>query len=125
MAANEYKGLGFQPPTEQSVIDYAKKHRKSFEKKGESFKEGMKHARKELSYEADANVVTTLFSTKDNYSKENNEDNVFEIADKLESSKVMPSNIDLDLRFTDNNIGTVKPRYDDKDVTSFGVFKNE
>ncbi|MGW7783118.1 DUF1672 family protein [Staphylococcus xylosus] len=85
----------------------------------------MKHARKELSYEADANVVTTLFSTKDNYSKENNEDNVFEIADKLESSKVMPSNIDLDLRFTDNNIGTVKPRYDDKDVTSFGVFKNE
>ncbi|MGW7798579.1 hypothetical protein [Staphylococcus xylosus] len=33
--------------------------------------------------------------------------------------------MDLDLRFTDNNIGTVKPRYDDKDVTSFGVFKNE
>ncbi|MGW7865811.1 hypothetical protein [Staphylococcus xylosus] len=22
-------------------------------------------------------------------------------------------------------MGTVKPRYDDKDVTSFGVFKNE
>lgn len=26
---------------------------------------------------------------QDNYSKENNEDNVFEIADKLESSKVI------------------------------------
>ncbi len=37
MPADKYKGQGFQPKAEDDAIEYAKKHRKAFEKKGEQF----------------------------------------------------------------------------------------
>ncbi|EOD9692226.1 DUF1672 domain-containing protein [Staphylococcus aureus] len=37
MEASKYVGQGFQPPTEKNAIEFAKKHRKEFEKVGEQF----------------------------------------------------------------------------------------
>ncbi|WP_281512395.1 DUF1672 family protein, partial [Mammaliicoccus vitulinus] len=37
MPADKYKGQGFQPNAEEDAIEYAKKHRKAFEKRGEQF----------------------------------------------------------------------------------------
>ncbi|MGT2596370.1 DUF1672 family protein [Staphylococcus aureus] len=33
----KYVGQGFQPPAEKNAIEFAKKHRKEFEKVGEQF----------------------------------------------------------------------------------------
>lgn len=108
-----------------SLKDYRTYFEPLINKNDNDFKEGMKKAYKYTNYEAQVDVVTTLFSTKNNYSKKNNTDNVFNLADDLESKKNMPSDIDLTLRYTDSNINSIKPRYDDKDVTSFGVFDGE
>ncbi|HDB3249345.1 TPA: DUF1672 family protein, partial [Staphylococcus aureus] len=35
MEASKYEGQGFQPPAEKDAIEFAKKHRKEFEKVGE------------------------------------------------------------------------------------------
>ena len=37
MPASKYVGQGFQPKAEKSAIEYAKKHRKEYEKLGEQF----------------------------------------------------------------------------------------
>ncbi|HDX8653695.1 TPA: DUF1672 domain-containing protein [Staphylococcus aureus] len=37
MEASKYVGQGFQPPAEKDAIEFAKKHRKKFEKVGEQF----------------------------------------------------------------------------------------
>ncbi|EZI20254.1 PF07901 family protein [Staphylococcus aureus subsp. aureus CO-49] len=37
MEASKYVGQGFQPPAEKNAIEFAKKHRKEFEKVGEQF----------------------------------------------------------------------------------------
>ncbi|HGZ4939008.1 TPA: DUF1672 domain-containing protein [Staphylococcus aureus] len=37
MEASKYVGQGFQPPVEKNAIEFAKKHRKEFEKVGEQF----------------------------------------------------------------------------------------
>ncbi|HHW6329932.1 TPA: DUF1672 domain-containing protein [Staphylococcus aureus] len=37
MEASKYVGKGFQPPAEKDAIEFAKKHRKEFEKVGEQF----------------------------------------------------------------------------------------
>ncbi|WP_150854694.1 DUF1672 family protein, partial [Staphylococcus aureus] len=37
MDASKYVGQGFQPPAEKNAIEFAKKHRKEFEKVGEQF----------------------------------------------------------------------------------------
>ncbi|EZW36928.1 DUF1672 domain-containing protein [Staphylococcus aureus] len=37
MKASKYVGQGFQPPAEKDAIEFAKKHRKEFEKVGEQF----------------------------------------------------------------------------------------
>ena len=37
MPASKYVGQGFQPKAEKSAIEYAKKHRKEYEKLGERF----------------------------------------------------------------------------------------
>ncbi|HDE0286148.1 TPA: DUF1672 domain-containing protein [Staphylococcus aureus] len=37
MEASKYVGQGFQPPAEKDAIEFAKKHRKEFEKVGEQF----------------------------------------------------------------------------------------
>ncbi|WP_082040132.1 DUF1672 family protein [Staphylococcus caprae] len=80
------------------------------------------NAYKSTNYEAKIDVVTTLFSTMDSYSKKKNTNNVFKLAKDIENSKGMPNNIDMDLQFTDENINTVNPLYSKKDVTNFGVF---
>ncbi|MFW3527722.1 DUF1672 domain-containing protein [Staphylococcus caprae] len=103
-----------------------KNYRKYFEpiikKNDKKFKEGVKNAYKSTNYEAKIDVVTTLFSTMDSYSKKKNTNNVFKLAKDIENSKGMPNNIDMDLQFTDENINTVNPLYSKKDVTNFGVF---
>ncbi|MCS4679229.1 DUF1672 family protein, partial [Staphylococcus aureus] len=37
MEASKYEGQGFQPSAEKDAIEFAKKHRKEFEKVGEQF----------------------------------------------------------------------------------------
>ncbi len=37
MEASKYVGQGFQPPAEKDAIEFAKKHRREFEKVGEQF----------------------------------------------------------------------------------------
>ncbi|MGV1143218.1 DUF1672 family protein [Staphylococcus aureus] len=43
----------------------------------------MQRARKELNYTANTDVVSTLFSTKKNFTKDNTVDHVIELSNKI------------------------------------------
>ena len=50
----------------------------------------MEQARKEVNYAANTDTVTTLFSTKKNFTKDNTVDDVIELSDKLYNFKNKP-----------------------------------
>ena len=98
--------------TSLKIIEYILNHLSK--RMIKEFKEGVKNAYKSTNYEAKIDVVTTLFSTMNSYSKKKNTNNVFKLAKDIENSKGMPINIDMDLQFTDENINTVNPLYSKK-----------
>ena len=70
------------------------------------FKEGMKQARKELHYEANSNVVTTLFSTKKGFTKDNSVDDVINLSDKLSKLDNKPQQSTITIMLGKGEINT-------------------
>ncbi|MCL9883222.1 DUF1672 domain-containing protein [Staphylococcus aureus] len=118
-AINKTQNVGYQ--NEYFYITYLsrnlKEYRKYYEplihKKDKEFKEGMQRARKELNYTANTDVVSTLFSTKKNFTKDNTVDDVIELSNKLKDKPNMPQKSQVTIQLGKPSINTKKPFYDD------------
>ncbi|HDJ6741105.1 TPA: DUF1672 domain-containing protein, partial [Staphylococcus aureus] len=84
---NEYFYITY---SSRSLKEYRKYYELLIRKNDKEFKEGMERARKEVNYAADTDAVTTLFSTKKNFTKDNTVDDVIELSDKLYNFKNKP-----------------------------------
>ncbi|MGX0911348.1 DUF1672 domain-containing protein [Staphylococcus caprae] len=130
-AINKTQNVGYQ--NEYFYITYLsrnlKEYRKYYEplinKSDADFKEGMKQARKELDYEANSDVVTTLFSTKKNFTKENTKSVLPELSDKLSRFENKPKNSTITIRLGKPSINTQNPFYDDNQPLKYGVHRSE
>ncbi|HCU7261563.1 TPA: DUF1672 domain-containing protein [Staphylococcus aureus] len=118
-AINKTQNVGYQ--NEYFYITYLsrnlKEYRKYYEplihKNDKEFKEGMQQARKELDYTANTDVVSTLFSTKKNFTKDNTVDDVIELSNKLKEKPNMPQKSQVTIQLGKSSINTKKPFYDD------------
>ncbi|PZH55698.1 DUF1672 domain-containing protein [Staphylococcus aureus] len=118
-AINKTQNVGYQ--NEYFYITYLsrnlKEYRKYYEplihKNDKEFKEGMQQARKELNYTANTDAVSTLFSTKKNFTKENTVDDVIELSNKLKDKPNMPQKSQVTIQLGKSSINTKKPFYDD------------
>ncbi|HCZ9981581.1 TPA: DUF1672 domain-containing protein, partial [Staphylococcus aureus] len=84
---NEYFYITY---SSRSLKEYRKYYEPLIHKNDKEFKEGMEQARKEVNYAANTDTVTTLFSTKKNFTKDNTVDDVIELSDKLYNFKNKP-----------------------------------
>ncbi|HBP3163429.1 TPA: DUF1672 domain-containing protein, partial [Staphylococcus aureus] len=84
---NEYFYITY---SSRSLKEYRKYYEPLIHKNDKEFKEGMEQARKEVNYAANTDTVTTLFSTKENFTKDNTVDDVIELSDKLYNFKNKP-----------------------------------
>ncbi|HAR7579741.1 TPA: DUF1672 domain-containing protein [Staphylococcus aureus] len=118
-AINKTQNVGYQ--NEYFYISYLsrnlKEYRKYYEplihKNDKEFKEGMQQARKELDYTANTDAVSTLFSTKKNFTKDNTVDDVIELSNKLKEKPNMPQKSQVTIQLGKSSINTKKPFYDD------------
>ncbi|HDD0307542.1 TPA: DUF1672 domain-containing protein [Staphylococcus aureus] len=118
-AINKTQNVGYQ--NEYFYITYLsrnlKEYRKYYEplihKNDKEFKEGMQQARKELNYTANTDTVSTLFSTKKNFTKDNTVDDVIELSNKLKDKPNMPQKSQVTIQLGKSSINTKKPFYDD------------
>lgn len=118
-AINKTQNVGYQ--NEYFYITYLsrnlKEYRKYYEplihKNDKEFKEGMQRARKELNYTANTDAVSTLFSTKKNFTKDNTVDDVIELSNKLKDKPNMPQKSQVTIQLGKSSINTKKPFYDD------------
>ncbi|HDC3593291.1 TPA: DUF1672 domain-containing protein [Staphylococcus aureus] len=118
-AINKTQNVGYQ--NEYFYITYLsrnlKEYRKYYEplihKNDKEFKEGMQQARKELNYTANTDEVSTLFSTKKNFTKDNTVDDVIELSNKLKEKPNMPQKSQVTIQLGKSSINTKKPFYDD------------
>ncbi|HFD6363959.1 TPA: DUF1672 domain-containing protein [Staphylococcus aureus] len=118
-AINKTQNVGYQ--NEYFYITYLsrnlKEYRKYYEplihKNDKEFKEGMQQARKELDYTANTDAVSTLFSTKKNFTKDNTVDDVIELSNKLKEKPNMPKKSQVTIQLGKSSINTKKPFYDD------------
>ncbi|HCU8549348.1 TPA: DUF1672 domain-containing protein [Staphylococcus aureus] len=118
-AINKTQNVGYQ--NEYFYITYLsrnlKEYRKYYEplihKNDKEFKEGMQRARKELNYTANTDAVSTLFSTKKNFTKDNTVEDVIELSNKLKDKPNMPQKSQVTIQLGKPSINTKKPFYDD------------
>ncbi|WP_445265260.1 DUF1672 domain-containing protein [Staphylococcus aureus] len=118
-AINKTQNVGYQ--NEYFYITYLsrnlKEYRKYYEplihKNDKEFKEGMQRARKELNYTANTDAVSTLFSTKKNFTKDNTVDDVIELSNKIKDEPNMPQKSQVTIQLGKPSINTKKPFYDD------------
>ncbi|HBU9551387.1 TPA: DUF1672 domain-containing protein [Staphylococcus aureus] len=118
-AINKTQNVGYQ--NEYFYITYLsrnlKEYRKYYEplihKNDKEFKEGMQQARKELNYTANTDAVSTLFSTKKNFTKDNTVDDVIELSNKLKDKPNIPQKSQVTIQLGKSSINTKKPFYDD------------
>ncbi|MGE3037006.1 DUF1672 domain-containing protein [Staphylococcus aureus] len=97
----------------RNLKEYRKYYEPLIHKKDKEFKEGMQRARKELNYTANTDVVSTLFSTKKNFTKDNTVDDVIELSNKLKDKPNMPQKSQVTIQLGKPSINTKKPFYDD------------
>ncbi|HHQ1528958.1 TPA: DUF1672 domain-containing protein [Staphylococcus aureus] len=107
---NEYFYITY---SSRSLKEYRKYYELLIRKNDKEFKEGMERARKEVNYAADTDAVTTLFSTKKNFTKDNTVDDVIELSNKIKDEPNMPQKSQVTIQLGKPSINTKKPFYDD------------
>ncbi|KAF83064.1 DUF1672 domain-containing protein [Staphylococcus aureus] len=107
---NEYFYITY---SSRSLKEYRKYYEPLIRKNDKEFKEGMERARKELNYTANTDAVSTLFSTKKNFTKDNTVDDVIELSNKIKDEPNMPQKSQVTIQLGKPSINTKKPFYDD------------
>ena len=90
-----------------------------------SFRDGMKNSKKQLKDKSRPYIVTTLFSTKDNFTKDNTIDEMIDFSEVLKKKKNIPRDLNVSLQISNKYINTKRPNYSKKDVIEIGVFNHE
>ncbi|HCY7735889.1 TPA: DUF1672 domain-containing protein [Staphylococcus aureus] len=119
---NEYFYITY---SSRSLKEYRKYYEPLIRKNDKEFKEGMERARKEVNYAADTDAVTTLFSTKKNFTKDNTVDDVIELSDKLYDFKNKPEKSTITIQIGKPTINTKKAFYDDNHPIEYGVYRKD
>ncbi|EZX05703.1 hypothetical protein U960_00548 [Staphylococcus aureus 88088-2] len=119
---NEYFYITY---SSRSLKEYRKYYELLIRKNDKEFKEGMERARKEVNYAADTDAVTTLFSTKKNFTKDNTVDDVIELSDKLYNLKNKPDKSTITIQIGKPTINTKKAFYDDNRPIEYGVHSKD
>ncbi|NDQ62221.1 DUF1672 domain-containing protein [Staphylococcus aureus] len=119
---NEYFYITY---SSRSLKEYRKYYELLIRKNDKEFKEGMERARKEVNYAADTDAVTTLFSTKKNFTKDNTVDDVIELSDKLYNFKNKPEKSTITIHIGKPTINTKKAFYDDNHPIEYGVYRKD
>ncbi|HHB0019431.1 TPA: DUF1672 domain-containing protein [Staphylococcus aureus] len=119
---NEYFYITY---SSRSLKEYRKYYELLIRKNDKEFKEGMERARKEVNYAADTDAVTTLFSTKKNFTKDNTVDDVIELSDKLYNFKNKPEKSTITIQIGNPTINTKKAFYDDNHPIEYGVYRKD
>ncbi|HCY0837402.1 TPA: DUF1672 domain-containing protein [Staphylococcus aureus] len=119
---NEYFYITY---SSRSLKEYRKYYELLIRKNDKEFKEGMERARKEVNYAADTDAVTTLFSTKKNFTKDNTVDDVIELSDKLYNFKNKPEKSTITIQIGKPTINTKKAFYDDNHPIEYGVYRKD
>ncbi|HBC4362801.1 TPA: DUF1672 domain-containing protein [Staphylococcus aureus] len=119
---NEYFYITY---SSRSLKEYRKYYEPLIHKNDKEFKEGMEQARKEVNYAANTDTVTTLFSTKKNFTKDNTVDDVIELSDKLYNFKNKPEKSTITIQIGKPTINTKKAFYDDNDPIEYGVYRKD
>ena len=120
-AINKTQNVGYQNKyfyityLSRNLKEYRKYYEPLINKSDAEFKAGMKQARKDLDYEANCDVVTTLFSTKKHFTKDNSVDDVIKMNDTVEKKENMPKKVEYTIRLGESSINTEDPFYDDID----------
>ncbi|EZV60759.1 hypothetical protein U888_00651 [Staphylococcus aureus 2010-60-6063-29] len=119
---NEYFYITY---SSRSLKEYRKYYELLIRKNDKEFKEGMERARKEVNYAANTDAVTTLFSTKKNFTKDNTVDDVIELSDKLYNFKNKPEKSTITIQIGKPTINTKKAFYDDNRPIEYGVHSKD
>ncbi|MST02250.1 DUF1672 family protein, partial [Staphylococcus aureus] len=119
---NEYYYLTAIPYT---LDEYKKYFQPLIKEDDKSFSDGMKNSKKQLKDKSRPYIVTTLFSTKDNFTKDNTIDEMIDFSEVLKKKKNIPRDLNVSLQISNKYINTKRPNYSKKDVIEVGVFNHE
>ncbi|HEG7146476.1 TPA: DUF1672 domain-containing protein [Staphylococcus aureus] len=119
---NEYYYLTAIPYT---LDEYKKYFQPLIKEDDKSFRDGMRNSKKQLKDKSRPYVVTTLFSTKDNFTKDNTIDEMIDFSEVLKKKKNIPHDLNVSLQISNKYINTTRPNYSKKDVIEVGVFNHE
>ncbi|WP_057521564.1 DUF1672 domain-containing protein [Staphylococcus aureus] len=119
---NEYYYLTAIPYT---LDEYKKYFQPLIKEDDKSFRDGMKNSKKQLKDKSRPYIVTTLFSTKDNFTKDNTIDEMIDFSEVLKKKKNIPRDLNVSLQISNKYINTKRSNYSKKDVIEIGVFNHE
>ncbi|MEN0261368.1 DUF1672 domain-containing protein [Staphylococcus aureus] len=117
---NEYYYLTAIPYT---LDEYKRYFQPLIKEDDKSFRDGMRNSKKQLKDKSRPYVVTTLFSTKDNFTKDNTIDEMIDFSEVLK--KNIPHDLNVSLQISNKYINTKRPNYSKKEVIEVGVFNHE
>lgn len=81
----------------------------------------MREAYSSTNYEAKTDVVSTLFSTKNNFTKNNSKNEVIDLSNDLYKYKNKPNNTTITLQLSKPTINTRDGFYDHNQPLEYGV----
>ncbi|MCI2956035.1 DUF1672 domain-containing protein [Staphylococcus caprae] len=104
-----------------SLSNYRKYYEPLINKNNNDFREGMREAYSSTNYEAKTDVVSTLFSTKNNFTKNNSKNEVIDLSNDLYKYKNKPNNTTITLQLSKPTINTRDGFYDHNQPLEYGV----
>ncbi|HDF3787555.1 TPA: DUF1672 domain-containing protein [Staphylococcus aureus] len=119
---NEYYYLTAIPYT---LDEYKRYFQPLIKEDDKSFRDGMRNSKKQLKDKSRPYVVTTLFSTKDNFTKDNTIGEMIDFSEVLKKKKNIPHDLNVSLQISNKYINTKRPNYSKKEVIEVGVFNHE
>ncbi|HAR6908533.1 TPA: DUF1672 domain-containing protein [Staphylococcus aureus] len=107
---NEYFYIVANIPTLQ---EYRKYYEPLIKKNNLDFKKGMKDARRGVSYKAEIELYTTLFSKSRNFSKDKKLDDAIDLSESVKKLNLNLENTKIFLQLTKSTINTKQVNYSD------------
>ena len=98
-----------------SLKNYRKYYEPLIQKNNKEFKEGMKKSRNSVNYKANNDVITTLFSTKKHFTKDNSVGDVIAMSEKIKKLDNMPDKVEYTIQLGGSYINTKNPFYNEID----------
>ena len=108
-----------------NINNYRKYYEPLIKKDSKNFKEGMKKANEATNFKAKIEVVSTLFSTKSDFPKNNSKKDLLFLSDDLYHYKEKHENTNITLQLSEPKINSTRAFYDANNPLEYGVHKHE